>query len=180
VVPAPEARRQRLADTPQHGMPSPGRTSGAAIRFPIGACRPLQRASRMRARRRRRSMLIGAPMQDPELHPDDAAAMRHGDRHPEPLRQPIANATMALYKEHFEEHFGKGPSDCRAFLERDIVVLVLNGGYTPAEHTLFQAGKSHDVRRARLAWQDSMEVRFIYTVERLTGRTSDPASRPIG
>lgn len=24
-------------------------------------------------------------MKDPELHPDDAAAMRHGDRHPGPL-----------------------------------------------------------------------------------------------
>ena len=106
-------------------------------------------------------------MQDSELHPDDAAAMRDLERHAGPLRQQLANATMALYK----RHYGKGPSDCRAYLEPDMVVLVLNGGYTAAEATLFEAGKWHDVRHARLVWQDSMEARFIETIERLTGRT---------
>jgi uncharacterized protein YbcI len=106
-------------------------------------------------------------MQHSELHPDDAAAMRHPERHAGPLRQQLANATMALYK----QYFGKGPSDCRAYLEPDMVVLVLNGGYTAAEATLFEAGKWHDVRNARLIWQDSMEARFIDTIERLTGRT---------
>jgi uncharacterized protein YbcI len=106
-------------------------------------------------------------MQDSELHPEDAAAMRDLERHAGPLRQQLANATMALYK----RHFGKGPSDCRAYLEPDMVVLVLNGGYTAAEATLFEAGKWHDVRHARLVWQDSMEARFIETIQRLTGRT---------
>jgi uncharacterized protein YbcI len=106
-------------------------------------------------------------MQDPELHPDDAAAMRQRERHSGPLRQQLENATMALYK----QYFGKGPSDCRAHLEPDMVVLILNGGYTAAEATLFEAGRWHDVRQARLSWQDSMEARFIETIERLTGRT---------
>ena len=106
-------------------------------------------------------------MQDPELHPDDAAAMRDAERHAGPLRQQLANATMALYK----RHFGRGPYDCRAYLAPDMVVLVLNGGYTAAEATLFEAGRWHDVRHARQSWQDSMEVRFVETVERLTGRT---------
>jgi uncharacterized protein YbcI len=106
-------------------------------------------------------------VQDPELHPEDAAAMGRSDRHAGPLRQQLANATMALYK----EHFGKGPNDCRAYLEPDLVVLVLSGGYTAAEQTMFDAGKWYDVRHARLAWQDSMQVRFVATIERLTGRT---------
>jgi uncharacterized protein YbcI len=106
-------------------------------------------------------------MQDPEIHPDDAAAMRESDRHDGPLRQQLANATMALYK----QYFGKGPTTCRAYLEPDLVLLVLNGGYTAAEATLFEAGKWHDVRQGRLTWQDSMEVRFIETIEQLTGRT---------
>ena len=106
-------------------------------------------------------------MQDPEIHPEDAAAMRTSERHAGPLRQQLENATMALYK----QHFGKGPTSCRAYLEPDMVLLVLNGGYTPAEATLFEAGKWHDVRQSRLNWQDSMEVRFIGAIERLTGRT---------
>jgi uncharacterized protein YbcI len=106
-------------------------------------------------------------MQDPEIHPDDAAAMRDSERHAGPLRQQLANATMALYK----QYFGKGPTTCRAYLEPDMVVLVLNGGYTAAEATLFEAGRWHDVRQSRLTWQDSMEARFVEAVERLTGRS---------
>jgi len=46
-----------------------------------------------------------------------------------------------------------------------------SGGYTAAEQTLFEAGKWHDVRHARQAWQDSMEIRFVDTIEQLTHRT---------
>jgi uncharacterized protein YbcI len=102
-----------------------------------------------------------------DIHADDAAAMRDTDRHAGPLRQQLSNAVMALYK----EYFGKGPVDCRAYLERDLVVLVLTGGYSAGEQTLFEAGKWHDVRHGRLAWQDSMEERFTQTIEQLTNRT---------
>jgi uncharacterized protein YbcI len=102
-----------------------------------------------------------------DLHADDAAALTGTDRHDGPLRQQLSNAVMALYK----QYFGKGPTDCRAYLEHDLVVLVLTGGYNAGEQTLFEAGKWHDVRHARLAWQDSMEVRFTNTIEELTHRT---------
>jgi uncharacterized protein YbcI len=71
----------------------------------------------------------------------------------------------------FKQYFGRGPSDCRTYLEPDLVIVVLVGGYTASEQTLFEAGKWHDVRQARLSWQDSMEVRFIDTIEALTRRT---------
>jgi uncharacterized protein YbcI len=71
----------------------------------------------------------------------------------------------------FKQYHGRGPSDCRTYLEPNLVIVVLVGGYTAAERTLFEAGKWHDVRQARLAWQDTMEVRFIDTIERLTHRT---------
>jgi uncharacterized protein YbcI len=100
------------------------------------------------------------------MHADDTAAMRDTDRHGGPLRQQLSNAVMALYK----QYLGKGPTDCRAYLERDLVVLVLTGGFTAGEQTLFEDGKWHDVREARQAWQDSMEVRFTDTIERLTER----------
>ena len=102
-----------------------------------------------------------------DIDAGDAAAMRDADRHDGPLRQQLSNAMMALYK----QYYGKGPTDCRAYLERDLVVLVLTGGYNAGEQTLFEDGKWHDVRRARLAWQDSMEERFTETIEQLTHRT---------
>jgi uncharacterized protein YbcI len=106
-------------------------------------------------------------MPDDKLHPDDAAAMREPvtDGRGE-LRQQLSNAVVALFK----QYFGRGPADCRTYLEPDLVIVVLTGGYTAAERTLFEAGKWHEVRQARMSWQDSMEVRFIDTIERLTER----------
>jgi uncharacterized protein YbcI len=110
----------------------------------------------------------GPAMPDDTLHPDDAAAMREplAHRHGE-LRQQLSNAIVALFK----QYFGRGPTTCRTYLEPNLVIFVLEGGYTAAEQTLFQAGKWYEVRQARIAWQDSMEVRFIDTIEGLTHRT---------
>jgi uncharacterized protein YbcI len=105
---------------------------------------------------------------DDTLHPEDEAALREPAGHGQgQLRQQLSNAIVALFK----QYFGRGPSDCRTYLEPDLVIVVMVGGYTAAERTLFEAGRWHDVRQARLAWQDSMEVRFIDTIERLTHRT---------
>jgi uncharacterized protein YbcI len=102
-----------------------------------------------------------------ELHPEDAAAMREHPVPAGPLRQDISNTIVTLFK----QRFGRGPISCRTYLEADLVVLVMAGGYTAGEQTMFEAGKWHDVRQARLAWQDSMEARFIEAIERLTRRS---------
>jgi len=106
-------------------------------------------------------------MSKPDLHPADAAAMRTSVQHGGPLRQELSNALVALFK----QHFGRGPADCRTYLETDLVVVVMTGGYHAAEQTLFEAGKWHEVRQARMSWQDSMQVRFVETIERLTHRS---------
>lgn len=61
------------------------------------------------------------------------------------LRSDISTALVGLYK----EHFGKGPTRCRTYLEPDLVVVILGEGYTAAEQTLFEAGKWYEVRNAR-------------------------------
>jgi uncharacterized protein YbcI len=109
-----------------------------------------------------------AAIADDALHPEDEAALREPASGGEgQLRQQLSNAMVALFK----QYYGRGPSDCRTYLEPNLVIVVMAGGYTAAERTLFQAGKWHDVRQARLAWQDTMEVRFIDTIEGLTHRT---------
>jgi uncharacterized protein YbcI len=105
-------------------------------------------------------------MTEPELHPTDVAALRGAGREGGPLRQELSNAIVALFK----EYYGRGPADCRTYLEPDLVVVVMTGGYHAAEQTLFEAGKWHQVRSARMSWQDTMEARFVATIERLTRR----------
>jgi hypothetical protein len=92
-------------------------------------------------------------MPDDRLDPEDAAAMREplADGHGE-LRQQLSNAVVALFK----QYFGRGPTDCRTYLEPDLVIVFLAGGYTAAERTLFEAGKWHAVRQTRMSWPDSI------------------------
>jgi len=106
-------------------------------------------------------------MEGQELHPEDAARMREPIEPGEgSLRADISTAMVGLYK----EHYGKGPTRCRTYLEPDLVTVILGGGYSAAEQTLFEAGKWYDVRQARQNWQDSMEARFVEKIEELTGR----------
>jgi uncharacterized protein YbcI len=65
---------------------------------------------------------------------------------------------------------GKGPTQCKTFVEGDLVVVLFGGGYTAAEQTLYEAGRWVDVREMRTAFQDSMELRFSAKIEELTGR----------
>ena len=105
-------------------------------------------------------------MTEDDLHPTDVAAMRDSASHGGPLRQELSNAIVALFK----QYYGRGPADCRTYLEPDLVVVVMTGGYHAAEQTLFEAGKWHEVRETRMSWQDTMQARFVETIEGLTRR----------
>jgi uncharacterized protein YbcI len=80
------------------------------------------------------------------------------------VRQEISNAVVGLYK----DHYGKGPTRCRTYLQPELVVVVLGGGYTASEQTLFEAGRWYEVREARQHWQDTMQSQFVETIEGLT------------
>jgi uncharacterized protein YbcI len=106
-------------------------------------------------------------MEGHDLHPEDAAMMREPVSNGEgTLRADISTAIVGLYK----QHYGKGPTHCRTYLEPDLVIVVLGEGYTPGEKTMFEAGRWYEVRQARQIWQDSMQERFVETIESLTGR----------
>jgi uncharacterized protein YbcI len=107
-------------------------------------------------------------MGDTELKPEGEADVRETGEGPNgALRQDISNEIVGLYK----EHFGKGPTRCRTYLQPDLVIVVLGEGYTSAEQTLFEGGRWYEVREARQMWQDTMKERFVETIERLTGRS---------
>ncbi len=79
----------------------------------------------------------------------------------------ISNAIVGLLR----ETSGKGPRRCSTqWAGRDVLVVLLEGGFTAAERTLYDAGEGAAARAARQALQDVLEPRMTGIVEELTGQ----------
>src|SRR4051812_8604452 len=83
------------------------------------------------------------------------------------MRAALSNALVALMK----EHYGKGPTAAKSFINDEYVFTVLEGGLTRNEETLLATGRSDVVREYRLAFQQAVREQFTGAVERITGRT---------
>ena len=105
----------------------------------------------------RRSVGIHSAM---SLEPDEARASGG------PLAAEISTTFVRLHK----EHGGRGPTKCRTYVNDDLIIVLMRGGYSRFEDTLFEDGKWLDVRSTRHAFQDTMEGRFTEAIERVTGR----------
>ena len=73
----------------------------------------------------------------------------------------ISRRIVALVK----EFYGKGPTGARTYQSGDIVVVLLQGGYTAVERTLIKEGRSDAVHSQREAFQDAMQSRFRRVIE---------------
>lgn len=72
----------------------------------------------------------------------------------------------------FRDFLGKGPERCKSYWAGpDLLVIVLDGGYTVAEQTLYDAGEGQAVQDSRHMLQRTLASRMRTTVEELTGRT---------
>ena len=78
----------------------------------------------------------------------------------------ISNAISRLHK----EFIGRGPTNSRTTIDGNLVVCLLEGGYTRAEQTLNASDKSDLVAAGRLGLQDAMRQAMIAAVEQITGR----------
>jgi uncharacterized protein YbcI len=78
----------------------------------------------------------------------------------------IANAFVAIHK----ERYGRGPEKAREHTSRDLVIVVLEGGYSRAEQTLFEHGRTEAVNETRAAMQAMIEHSGVEVIERLAGR----------
>src|SRR5215210_1860552 len=94
------------------------------------------------------------------IEPDQAA--RTGGH----LAEQISTSFVKLIKEHGD----RGPTKCRTYIDDDLIIVLMRGGYSRLENTLFEDGKWLDVRATRQTFQDTMEGRLTETIERLTGR----------
>jgi uncharacterized protein YbcI len=82
------------------------------------------------------------------------------------IAKDISNKIVHLLKTHGD----RGPTRCRTYFDDDLVIVLMRGGFSRVEDTLFEDGKFLDVRRMRHTFQDTMEARFTEVIEDLTGR----------
>jgi uncharacterized protein YbcI len=78
----------------------------------------------------------------------------------------ISNAISRLHK----EFVGRGPTNARTTIDGDLVVVLLEGGYTRAEQTLTANDNADLVAAGRLGLQDAMRQAMIDAVEQTVGR----------
>ena len=78
----------------------------------------------------------------------------------------ISNAIARLHK----QYIGRGPTNSRTTLDGDLVVCLLEGGYTRAEQTLENNDQGHLVAAGRLGLQEAMRQAMVDVVERVLGR----------
>lgn len=78
----------------------------------------------------------------------------------------ISNGLSRLHK----QYVGRGPTNARTTIDGDLVVSLLEGGYTRAEQTLEENDKADLVAAGRLGLQDAMRQAMIDVVEDVLGR----------
>ena len=78
-----------------------------------------------------------------------------------------ARAMVALYK----EYVGRGPTQARAYVDDDVITVVLQDTMTKAEKTLADEDEEDLVRGVRRVFQGKFREDAVEIVENLTGRT---------
>jgi uncharacterized protein YbcI len=68
------------------------------------------------------------------------------------------------------ESYGERALNLSVALDQDVVAVMLDVEYSPAEQTLIGADRADAVRDAREAYQEAIEEVFVAIVERATGR----------
>jgi uncharacterized protein YbcI len=78
----------------------------------------------------------------------------------------ISNEIVHLHS----EFYGRGPSKAKTYIQDDLVVVVLEETFTPAERTLIDRGEGDSIHEIRRRFQRVMGDQFKAIVEEATGR----------
>jgi uncharacterized protein YbcI len=98
----------------------------------------------------------------------ESADERRGPPSPEEVREEISREILRMY----EESYGKGARQAKAFLGDDYVIVVLDGlELLPNEKFLIEHGKHETVVQVRSHYQRAIQASFRAAIERATGRT---------
>jgi uncharacterized protein YbcI len=69
-----------------------------------------------------------------------------------------------------EDSYGTGASEVHVHIDGDFVLVILDVELTPAERTLFDAGRTDTIKNTRESYQHAIAPTFSAIVERATGR----------
>jgi uncharacterized protein YbcI len=83
-----------------------------------------------------------------------------------PMLERISRRMVQLHK----DFYGKGPTRTKTYYQDDVVTVLMRGGFTAAEETLFQSGRGMAVKEQRTEFQGAMEERFMELIAEETGR----------
>jgi uncharacterized protein YbcI len=81
-------------------------------------------------------------------------------------RATIASEVVRMHS----EYYGRGPTKARVSAAGDVLVVVLEETFTPAERTLIERGEGDGIQDIRRRFQRAMKPQFISIVEHATGR----------
>jgi len=81
-------------------------------------------------------------------------------------RSQIASGFVSLHS----QYYGRGPTKSKVYADGDVVVVVMEETFTPAERTLIDRGQSDSIQRIRRDFQMVMADQFKALVEQATGR----------
>lgn len=87
----------------------------------------------------------------------------------EPPSAPALEISNALSRLH-KHYVGRGPTSARTTIDGDLVVSLLEGGYTRAEQTLEENDNGDVVAAGRLGLQDAMREGMVEAVQSILGR----------
>jgi uncharacterized protein YbcI len=82
------------------------------------------------------------------------------------LLSEITNRIVAFMR----EHYGRGPIKAKTYVLDNLIVCVLNDGFTAIERTMMEGGEPERVLEMRRDFQRLMKVRYSEMIEQLTGR----------
>lgn len=83
----------------------------------------------------------------------------------------LAIAIASMVVQVLRQYTGRGPTKSRTHFNDDLIVVVLQGTFTPAERALVADGKGDLVLTNRRVFQGIMRADLIAGIEDLTGRT---------
>jgi uncharacterized protein YbcI len=78
----------------------------------------------------------------------------------------ISDSMVSLMK----EFYGRGPTRAKTYIQDDLVVCVLGGGFSRVEQTLLEGGRGQAVIQQRMEFQELMRDRFVEVITDATGR----------
>jgi uncharacterized protein YbcI len=100
-------------------------------------------------------------MEAARIQPQDAARRDRGE-----LLEEITRSVVRLHK----EYTGQGPTKARTYMGEDLVVCVLQGGFSTAERTLLEHGRTGAVIHQRQALDETLRQPLSEMIEQLVER----------